>query len=316
MTITDNQKEELQLILQNIDIEPKEYQELRYEIETRESEERNRFSRILLKTSLEEFTDKIYTELSKLRCADVMSVRKSMDDVKKNSIQHCLEVAESLLVLKTGKENIKVSNAKKSVTLNNQGLIGIIERSLVEQYKLFRLNCRLMTFEEGKKELENYNNDPAVKDWIDGYISEYMEMIDLSYEEKMLYSEWSITDIDEDMIEYYISNSLISDNTISTEQIETTINQLKSDKKELTKRGANRRNYKLYAALLIFIDCKCKRSNQSSKIVYSCLDFFGFIDEKLKEQWQKTETKYSEIQYVKSLFKEADKFYISTELPF
>ena len=42
--------------------------------------------------------------------------------------------------------------------------------------------------------------------------------------------------------------------------------------------------------------------------MYECFDYMGLIDEKLKKGWDKNKSNQSEIQFIKSVYKEAKKY--------
>lgn len=273
------------------------------------------FRRILLKTPFESMTEKLYGELSKIKLGDVVLIEEERRKQRKKILEEDIELAQTLLVLETGRE-IRVSNEKSNVKLEKTLIAKEFNSLLKEKYKQKGFHYRVMSIEEGRDELESYEYNPDIKRWIFERENFYWKEFCCS-DDEIAYNFEDFT-IDDDMIEDYIyDNDKCVPDDITEKQINETIKELKIELKKLSKRGARTKNEKLYAATLAFADCVQVRSNQEYRVVYDCMDFFGFINMELKEQWRKSSTRYPEIQYIKSLFK-SNKFYVKRlhKLPF
>lgn len=278
-----------------------------YISQEREKEHKNAFSRILIKSPFEEYTKDIYQELSRIKYSSVIFVGESRRKNILTYLQDKVEIAKALLVCKEDFNGINISNAKQKCKLSLP-LKENIEAVIESQYKEAQLNYSPITYDEGKDILENHQSED-IQNFIDDYWEEYALENDLSAEEKS--GGYSYDDIDNDMIEYFISGNDIK-REITPIQVQNTIERLQKEIKAYQKKGAPRTNEKLYSALHVFIKYGCRKKHQHLKYIYECLDHFGLIEESIKNGWSET-NKYANIQYMKRLFDECSKYKLIIE---
>ena len=271
-------------------------------IEKEDEQHQESFLRILLKSPFEEYAKDIYQALSQIRYANVEFLNESRRKEVLAHLQKELEIATALLVCKTDTNGIIISSAKKRCKLPTF-LKQKIEMALESEYKDADLDSSPMTYDEAREILEcDLSED--VHDFIDNYWREYAIEAGLSAEE--IAGGYSYDDIDDDMIEYYRSGSYLK-REITIEQIQETINELKDRIKAKQRKGAPRTNERQYSALLVFIKYGCKKKHEHLGYAYECLDHWGFIEDEIKNGWNKT-NKYANIQYMKRLFDECTNY--------
>jgi len=282
------------------------------EFQKKEKKRKSAFSRILIKSPFEEYTENIYQELSQIESANVEFVEESRRKESLAYFKKLTEIATALLICKTDTAGIGISNAKQRCKLSPY-LKKEIEAIFESEYKGFRLNYSPLTYDEGKKILKN-NRYKDARDFIDDYWVEHTLGNDLGAQEKS--GKYSYHDINDDMIKCFISVTRMK-RKITVEQIQETLERLKEKEKVNQRKGAPRINEKPYSALLVFIKYGCKKTHKHLEYVYECLDLFGFIEDLIKKGWTET-NKYPKIQYMKRLFDEcmSYKLVITPEYPF
>lgn len=292
----------------DLEMSPEEFDEF----QKKEKNHKNAFSRILIKSPFEDYTENIYQELLQIKYANVEFIKESRRKKALAYFKEKIEIATALLVCKTNTDGIGISNAKQRCKLSSF-LKKKIEIALESEYKDAGLDYSPMTYDEGKEILENTLSED-VRDFIDEYWEEYAQESGLDALERL--GGYSYDDIDDGMIEYYISGSSVK-REITIEQIQKTIEELEEGVKANQRKGAPRVNEKPYSALLVFTKYGCEKKHKHLEYVYECLDHFGFIEDSIKNGWNET-NKYPKIQYMKRLFNECInyKLVIRPQLPF
>jgi len=292
----------------DLEMSPEDFEEF----QKKENERKRDFSRILIKSPFEQYSENIYQELSQIKSSNVEFVEESRRKEALAYFKKHIEIATALLICKTDTAGIGINNAKQRCKLSPY-LKKEIEIVFESEYEDAKLDYSPMTYDEGKEILEN-NLCGDTHDFIDDYWEEYALENDLSEEE--MSGGYSYDDIDDDMIEYYISCASLK-REITVEQIQETLERLKEGANANQRKGAPRTNEKPYSALLVFIKYGCKKTHKHLEYVYECLDLFGFIEDLIKSGWTET-NKYPKIQYMKSLFDECMRYklVINPEIPF
>ena len=262
----------------------------------------NNFERILLKTSFEARAKHIFRKLIEIREGDTKILEEERRKKRLEKATKLKSIAESLLVCKTGGITELKGMAYSFKITNNISVI--IEHKLEEEYKKAYLNYEPMTFEEGKAILEgNLCEDVAL--FIDNYWHEWANEAGLTQEEIAMGHN---NEIDDNLIEYFIEGQEL-EKAITPEQIRSKIRILESEIKSNKKKGAPKKNLKLYCAILVFQESGLRKGKaEDFRVMYECFDYMGFIDAKLKEGWAKKVTYQPEIQHMKSAYKEALKY--------
>lgn len=283
-----------------------------YEFQKKKEKHRNDFIRILIKSPFEEYTEKIYQELLQIKYGNVEFVEESRRIKALAYFREKKEIATALLVCKTDTDGIGINNAKQRCKLS-PFLKKKIEAVLEAEYEDSGLDYTPMTYEEGKERLEN-NLCEDVRGFIEDYWEEYAQENGLNAEERS--GGYSYDDIDDDMIEYFISGSKMK-REITIDQIRETIAKLEEGVRANQRKGAPRINEKPYSALLVFIKYRCRKTHKHLKYAYDCLDHFDLIDNSTKSGWDETD-KYPKIQYIKRLFDECINYRLVVDplLPF
>lgn len=259
------------------------------------------FIRILLKTPYEKEAERIFKKLTVIKNGDAKILE---EERRKRKLERAIElksIAESLLICKNG--GITELKGKAYTTKPTSNTSKLIESKLEEEYKTANLHYEHMTFDEGKNILENRLCED-VEDFIRNYWIEWANEVGLSKEEIASGGY----NIDNDLIEYYIEGQELA-KEITIKQIESKIKELDEEIKANKKKGAPKKNLKLHCAILVFQESGlCKGKAQDLKTIYECLDYMGFIDTQLKEGWEKKGTYQAEISFIKSVYREAEKY--------
>lgn len=260
------------------------------------------FERILLKTPFEDESKSIFDKLLKIKNGNAKILEEERRKRKLKKATELKSLAESLLVCKTG-GIIELKGLAYSFKITHN-ISTYIENKLEEEYKNAYLNYEPMTFEEGKEILEgNLCEDVAA--FIDNYWHEWANAAGLTQEEMAMGHDY---EIDDELIETYIEGQELS-KAITPEQIRGRIKTLENEIKSYTKKGAPIKNLKLHCAILVFQESgRCEGKANDFRIIYECIDYMGLIDKNKKEEWIKKGTYQPEIQYLKSVYKEALKY--------
>ena len=257
------------------------------------------FERILLKTPYEGHTKFIFRRLTWIKTGEILDYDENLRKLDLEYATKKKSLAEALLACKAG-GLIGLKGKSHSFKISPD-ISKIIEKRLEEEYLNAHLNYEPMTYEEGKEILEmNLYDD--VKPFIDDYWSEYAKELGLSAEEHCGHNY----EIDDDLIRSYIEGCSVP-RKITINQIKSNIKDFEHSIKHNTKNGAPKKNQKLHAGIWVFINLGCEGKANDFKIIYECFDYMGLIDEGLKKQWEISSTYQSEVQYLKSAYKEAKK---------
>lgn len=264
------------------------------------------FKRILIKTPFEKLYNDIYRELVRIKYNEVKDLHNTKET--KERLRHLLRLSYNLLVLKESKD-VKISSSKNSCELLPT-MRDILINKIEEEYKKEKLNYTPMTYEEGEDDL----TQSCTNSWKDEYWEEYAYELGLTPEECS--GGYDYNYVDEDMINNYI-DCVDVEREISPYYIKIKIEEIENNLRRYKKKGAPKKNLKLYAALQVFIERGLQNRNKDFRIAFECLDYFKMIDELIKNGWTDT-NKYPEIQYMKSLYREKDKYALfeSPALPF
>lgn len=301
--IPKDEKEALQVtgieITRNMELEPEDLEVLI----PNSKKHKEDFYRILLKSPFENNTEMIYEWMVLIKYGSVESVEELRRKKAISYFKDRLDISKALLVYKTDTNGIKVSSATQNCILSTS-LKDKMESELEKQYKSYLLDYEPMKYEDGKEELELAMSNPQFdEDGPTGATAWIFDKFGLCYEDFYI-SNFHVENCS-DVIEEYISDQEVKSEVVTTTQIQTKIRELENGIKANKTKGAPTKNKKLHAALIIFNECGCQSKNPHLKFVYECFDFFGFIEDSVKEGWT---NKYSEIQYMKSIFKESQKY--------
>lgn len=292
------------------------------------------FIRMLINTPLEEYADNLYNSLEDITTEKKSEVRKHMesyyDEWEKERIaklESSIEIAKVLLICESKKlKEVKICGSCKEENIKfSKEMSDAFSQWVKDKYFERRMNFRPMTMEEEAAEC-GY----TIEEWMElqNHIAEgcYFSTTELIKHLEVSPNDEEVNMPEEEIAKHeeamsYLSN--LSEEDIarseedafrawhieehySVEQIQNTIIRLEkslNETKRERKKGAPKKNLKLYSAILIFKEINFGKNNAEYKLIFDCLDFFKLIDEGLKERWKKIDNPYCEKQYIKSLFR-------------
>lgn len=257
------------------------------------------FKRILIKTPFEEWCDEIYSYLVVIKDTEF-----DYDDWYNQNWYNQIDVCNNLLILKESND-IEIRSPKGKSNLS-PSMIDMLIQELEKEYKRLELDWIPMSEKEAKKQL----NQSSANSWKDKYWGRHQEESNLVPQENTHRFDYNY--IDTSMIWSYIYDNRIIEE-ITPLNIKNAIKRLEC-KLESKKRGAPTKNLRLHAALQVFVERGLQNKNNDLRIAFECLNYFNMIDETIIKGWADT-NKYPEIQYMKSLYREKDKYALS-EFPF
>lgn len=256
------------------------------------SQLREAFHRICLKTPLEEYEERLFQHLWKIKTAtEVKAYSKYRYETTKQVAERCISISENLLAC-MGKE-VKISSHTYSSLLLEKYRMEL-EEKLKQAYIKENLCFTKMTFEEG---WDSYFNG-TMKLSIEGWMAFDKLMIDAKDDEDRIYRYGSF-------VEKYIKERKVKRN-ITEKQIKAQIEYYRNWLAQETPKGQPLKNERLIAASIVFTELFKKVSNKTHGCIFQLLNLLGFIDEQNQHQ---DET--HQIAYSKSLLRRAKQYSIN-----
>ncbi len=210
--------------------------------------------RILIKTPFERYSDDIYSKMYQItHSSNVVMLTREKTKATLESDERKLNIAQSLLVLKTANKQIKVSSEKNEVIID-ASIKNEIEKVLEQRFIDEGLALTPMTFEEGEEILHNMSRDELCE-----FVTDYWNLraneLGLTKEERDAGINYD--DIDDEMVDFYIDGLMVQRDVtpeIIKFQIELLEDFIECDNQSL--QGAPPKRKKIFAVIWVFTQYK------------------------------------------------------------
>lgn len=266
------------------------------------------FIRLLLKTPLEPFTSQLWEAFQAVACdaLDITNILDEIADKARARIEYATKVAQNLLAI-LNNEPVK---AGKTI-IASENALEAIKQALIEEYKELGMNQRQMTFEESQYYLKDWRNDKEVADWIRECLEEEAEEVGYPY--ILNEADFDAFCDEPSNVEYYAElNEMCME--ITPKQVEEQI-KLNSIKR---KQGRKSKNNHLTWLILEIRKYYKKHRNEDYRLIFDCMDLFGFFDS-VKVGWgkiydTKSKLNIAKASYIKStIYKPALRYETDTQ---
>lgn len=267
---------------------------------------RGDFTRLILKTPFERFEATLWYGFKAAACdeRDFADIITGVSKGARRNARERIELAQQLLAI-LNNEPVKAGK----VTITCKKALEALKQALIERYKALGMNQRQMTIEEAEAYLKDWRNNKDAEEWIREQLQFLAEEQGIADDVGYYYScsAYDFDDFCEEPtnIEYFIEENEIKEE-VTPKQIEGTIARTR---KILT--GKPPKNSKLHWLILRIRRHHKRHRNEDYRLIFDCMDLFGLIDEAMKKDWDKYDSKQMNIaktSYIKSIYNQAIKY--------